>query len=65
MAQFEGESDLEYLGRRLRVLQDSGLKLTAPDIIDGFRVFEAPLKSNHVDAVLDRIERVARKRQRQ
>lgn len=64
MAKFEGESDLEYLGRSLRVLQDGGLKLTAPDIIDGFRVFEAE-KGGTVEGVLDRIERVARKRQLQ
>ena len=64
MAQFEGESDLEYLGRSLRVLQDGGLKVVADDIIEGIRVYEG-IKPRNVEDVLDRIERVARKRQRQ
>lgn len=64
MAKFEGESDLEYLGRSLRVLQDGGLKVVADDIIEGIRVYEG-IKPRNVEDVLDRIERVARKRQRQ
>lgn len=60
MAKFDEESDIEYLGRSLRILQDGGLKMTADDIIDGFRVFEERRAS--VDAMLDRIERVALKR---
>jgi len=60
MTQFEGETDIEYLGRRLRVLRDCGLRLTAADIIDGFRVYEAERGS--VDAVVERVERTARRR---
>ena len=60
MTQFEGETDIEYLGRRLRVLHDGGLRLTAADIIDGFRVYEA--ERGTVDAVVERVERTARRR---
>lgn len=63
MAKFEGESDLEYLGRSLRILQDGGLKMTVDDIIEGIRVYEG-IKPRTVEDVLDRIERVARKRGR-
>lgn len=61
MAQFEGESDVEYLGRRLRIMQDSGLNLTVPDIMYGFTVFDAP--KGNVDAVVDRIEATVLRRQ--
>jgi hypothetical protein len=61
MAQFEGESDVEYLGRRLRIMQDSGLNLTAADIMDGFKVFDAPKGS--ADAVADRVETAVQRRQ--
>mgnify|MGYP003646605577 FL=1 len=61
MAQFEGETDVEYLGRRLRIMQDSGLNLTAADIMDGFKVFDAPRGS--ADAVADRIEARVYRRQ--
>jgi hypothetical protein len=62
MAQFEGETDVEYLGRCLRVLRDVGVNLTADDIVEGFKVYEAP--RGNVDAVVERIERVARRRSR-
>jgi hypothetical protein len=61
MAQFEGESDVEYLGRRLRIMQDSGLNLTVPDIMYGFTVFEAP--RGDADSVADRIEAMVLRRQ--
>lgn len=62
MAQFDGESDVEYLGRSLRALRDGGLNLTADDIVEGFKVYEAP--HGNVDAVVERIERVARRMRR-
>ena len=61
MAQVEGETDVEYLGRRLRIMQDGGLNLTADDIMDGFKVFEAP--RGNVDSVADRIEARVYRRQ--
>ena len=60
MTQFDNETGVEYLGRRLRVLRDCGVNLTAADIIDGFRVYEAPHGS--VDAVVERVEQTARRR---
>lgn len=60
MTQFDNETEVEYLGRRLQVLRDCGLRLTAADIIDGFRVYEAERGS--VDAMVERVERTARRR---
>lgn len=61
MTQFDNETDVEYLGRRLRIMQDGGLNLTAADIMDGFKVFEAP--RGCADRVADRIESTVLRRQ--
>jgi len=61
MAQGKGESDLEYFGRRLRIMQDAGLKPTVADIMDALQpndALDAP-----IDFAIDRIEAAVLRRQ--
>jgi len=60
MTQFEGETETEYFGRRLRAMIDGGVGVTLSDVLDGFQAFDAPVAD--VESCLDRIERLARAR---
>lgn len=60
MTQFEGETETEYFGRRLRAMIDGGVGVTLVDVVDGFQAFDAPRAT--VESCLDRIERLARAR---